>query len=238
MVFFDKCDVAVNGTGIMADSASLSSENVLTPIYVVGYKGIKDNSPGGNIKNTFQINYFIEPNRSPNFSIINDIKTFTNDNTWTPQTVEIGTITGFSSYLQSFNLKVPLNQPAKASVSYVSFNPTSGVLQDSIGSIGYDETSELNLLHGWSTFITSSGNYTSIKIFDFEYGITVNWSPIYTLGRFYPNQVELMGGAERLTIVTDNFYEANFYGTGVDEKIFNFGADTSIDLFGFKRVDT
>ena len=77
MIYFNDVEVTVNGTGILANSASISSRNQIQPVRVLGRKGIAFQAPAGPIQSDFSISYLPETNNEPNYNIV---KALTGDN--------------------------------------------------------------------------------------------------------------------------------------------------------------
>ena len=63
MIFFDQCDVIVNGTGILATQATLSTANSLAPIKIIGHRGILTQAPQRDLTSNLQLSYFLETDK-------------------------------------------------------------------------------------------------------------------------------------------------------------------------------
>src|SRR5437868_1527142 len=74
MLHFRNAKVAINGTGIMADTASLDLSNNLTPILAVGKRGMINLTPNGELTANISFSYPLEPGNEPIKGIVNYIK--------------------------------------------------------------------------------------------------------------------------------------------------------------------
>ena len=208
MIEFQNCKALVNGTGIIADSASLSTENNLSPLYVIGKKGIINNSPKGSIKNSFRFSYYPQLNSEPNVLISNLLKNFVNSGgNYSGVTLSICNITGYNCYLDSFSIKAAPNDLVRASASFTSFIPLSGSVNTGFNDIVID-----SLAYGWATYVASGASYLTVPTYDFEYSFEANWSPFYVLGNKYPAQIDLLSCSEQIKLQRDAFYQSSFSG--------------------------
>lgn len=229
MVYFDNCDVIVNGSGLLADSASLNIDNSLIPIYVLGKKGIVNQSPNGPLRSTFQFSYIPEVSNEPNYNCTQIINQLLNDIYYSGVSLEIGGIIGTNCYLQSYSLKATPNNLIKVAASYISFTPTFGQIKNKTSGIIYDLTNTLG--HGWTTYVLSTGDFLSVPTYEFAYDFKANWEPIYTIGNPYPIQVKLLEGEEKITIVRDTSYNIDFSGNNACNQLFSCSTnDQSIDV--------
>lgn len=128
MIWYDRCEISVGGTGLYAESVGLSLSNSLEPIYTVGNAGIGNQSPNGPIQASFRMNYFVRVSAEPAFQIINQIKEVGNSHGGVQ--IVFGGITGYNCYLNSYNIKAAPNSLNMANAGYISFIPVSGQLRD------------------------------------------------------------------------------------------------------------
>ena len=134
-LFFNKCNVAVNGSGIMASTASITKANSLTPIRSVGKKGIIYQAPTGPLTTQYNMSYIVETNNEPNYNVVQALKAVENSFHNKPVVVEVGGISA-CCYLTNYSLKCQPNEPVVASVSYESYKDTTGTLSsNTIGSV-------------------------------------------------------------------------------------------------------
>lgn len=201
MIEFQNCEVIINKSGILAESASLASTSPLSPLYALGRRSAICESPVGQFATTLNVSYIPETIWEPNLEIIADLKTAHNNFTYPFITGSVGGVTG-DFYLQSYNLRSVPNEPNKATVSYVGFKHISGSLQDKQAATIFDPLNSTGTMHGWVTF-PNMYSTNSAPIYEFQYDFRANWLPIYTLGNIYPTQVQLIGGAETLAFVRD-----------------------------------
>src|SRR3990167_7544728 len=97
--YFNDVDVTIGGTGILAESASLSSQNSIEPQFILGRRGNIDQSPAGPQKTTFNFNYLLEIDNEPGLTGIKNLKNLSNPNSGENVTIAIAGITGYNCYL-------------------------------------------------------------------------------------------------------------------------------------------
>jgi hypothetical protein len=218
MVFYDNIDVAINGSGILAESAAIAQVNYLDPAYVLEKRGEMSQPVKDSIRSKIDIGYFVEVDHEPSLGIVDSIKKFrTDDHNAKPFTVEIANISG-SFYLEDYQLRIQPNQIVKAAVSFVSYDPLSGdVSTKRVGSdaINYNQTN--SFAHGWTTFVTNSGVAREFPTYSFEYQFRASWNPIYSIGNPYPKQVQLLNAGEMLVLTRDDFKHVQFSGQQATE---------------------
>ena len=228
MVFYDNIDVAINGSGILAESARISQVNYLDPAYVLEKRGEMSQPVKDSIRSKIDIGYFVEVDHEPSLGIVDSIKKFrTDDHDAKPFTVEVANISG-SFYLEDYSIRVQPNQTVKASASFVSYDPLTGDIgAKRVGdnAINYNQTN--SLAHGWTTYITNSGVAREVPTYEFEYQFRAQWNPIYAIGRPYPKQVQLLSAGEMLVFTRDKFKHVQFSGEKVEDA---FGADFDNDF--------
>ncbi len=210
---FKDIDVTIGGSGILAESAQISSKNTLLGVYSVGSKGVISNSPNGPIKNTFSFSYFCEINNEPNYGLVNTIKSLINDVfIHSGTTIAVAGITGYNCYLDSYSIRISPNSPIKANASFSSYIPTSGTvrIKESISPVQYNTNNSIG--YGWLTFVTDTGNFTSFPSYSFDYSWSASWEPIYSVGQINPVQVNINGGSENFNLLTEKFINIGFTG--------------------------
>ena len=87
MVIFDQCAIKVNGTGLLAESASIQSSNSISPVYAIGQKGVSNTVPEGPVTHDFRISYYIHLDKEPCLAEVNNIKNITFDLTKVHQSI-------------------------------------------------------------------------------------------------------------------------------------------------------
>lgn len=231
MIFFDQIDVTVNGTGILAENASVSVQADLVPAYVIGRRGIVDQAPSQGINNSVSLSYFLEVDNEPNYGIVDQIRNFSSTTEeLQPTTINIGGISGVF-YLRSYQLKVAPNTPAKVTASYVGYNQVSGNVAEKAGTVNYNASNGSGIGFG---FASVGGNHTLKEAFDFNYSFQANYIPVFALGSQEPISVKLMGASEDMSISKTGFYDPSFTGTNPDGTLFNQNGSTGVQIFGLK----
>lgn len=216
MIYFNNCDIRINGTGLMAESVSLSSQNSLRPIRPLGRKAQTSIEPDGAISSELNATYFVEVGKDLGYAESSGMKQTTDFENLTPKTIVIAGVTG-SFYLKSYRLTINPNEPVKADVNYVSFEPLSGGVSAKPNELEYP-SSFSGLAHYWTTEIHSNAGTLSVPIFNFGYTFSANLAPIYVLGKKYPKQILLISSEEQVSIVKDQYRPIDFYGlSGCEE---------------------
>ncbi len=214
MILFDKCDVKINGTGIIAESASIDESVQLQFIEAVGYRGNLGPSSNGPRISTIQIDYFIETRNEPNYKIVSGLKRNQNTFHYEPISVVVNSITG-SGYLENYLIRTTQDDLARASATFICFVPLSGNLTETrwTGVVNRDGVS--GLAHGWNTKMYLPDNSTATdNFYSFGYEFKANWDPIYVVGAQRPAQVQLAQINETVSLNSD-FYRPIF-NSGID----------------------
>jgi hypothetical protein len=197
---FDRIDIEVNHTGLIADSASIGVSNAIQPIRHLGKKGIVDQSPSGPITSSLSASYFMDNRSEPNLNIIDDIRNMIDDLEFTPAVVSLGGISG-EGYLSRFSFN-----------SYTMFNPLSGFLQSKEEAHTGDYI-ERSIAHGWGVIVeTSSGGHLQDYIYDLSYEFQASWRPVYKIGNAYPIQVNMDGASEVISFTKDRYIQILYSG--------------------------
>ena len=79
MLYFDNIDVVVNGTGVLVEQATLSSQNYLDPAYVLDKRGELSQPVTDSIRQELSLTYFVEVDNEPNLEIVQSLKNFRQD---------------------------------------------------------------------------------------------------------------------------------------------------------------
>lgn len=209
MISFENIEVKINNSGLLVDSATLSSANSLSPIYSLGMKGPISESVTGPLTSNFNISYVPEASWEPNLQAISYYRTAHSDFTFPPMTGAIAGVTG-EFYLQSYNLKISPNEPNKATATYICYKNVSGSFQNKSSATVFDRTNSTGVMHGWTSIVNLSGGADPIH--ELDYDCRINWGPIYQLGNIYPTQVQLIGGTEILNFTRDVYGFISFSG--------------------------
>lgn len=215
-IFFDNCDISINGSGIIADSVSIKLDNSSSPIYTIGRKGSFNQIPNGPIKNSFQISYIPEISNEPSYNVASGLKDLLIPTGFTGVTIVVGGITGYNCYLESYSIQAQSNQLIRSNANYVSFLPVSGLFLNRATGNRYNLSD--TMAHGWTTFIL---NNTGNPVYNFDYSYEAGWQPTYVLGRKDPSQVDLMRGSEKMSFTRDIFQNIIFSGENASGSFLN-----------------
>lgn len=209
MIRFDNIDIIIGTTGVLADSASISSSNNLQNFYSVGnYESLI--APNGAISNNISIDYTLKANEDILFNYISQVKQ--NISGIAPIRIEIGGLYT-NGYPTSLKMSSSENSPISCSISFVCFSELSGTYESKRQSISYDKNRE-NIAHSWTTyFLTNSSLYPSI--YEFSYDISISWNPIYICGSKTPYSVLLNEAEENISFVTDAYIPIDFSGASL-----------------------
>ena len=88
--------------------------------------------------------------------------------------------------------------------------------------------------HGWTTFVSSSGNCLIAPTYDFNYKFNATWQPTYIIGQKTPYSVNLMGGTEEMSFVRDSFTHIQFSGEEVTGSFIT--GDWLPELFNYQII--
>ena len=230
MLYFDNIDVAVNGTGVLVEQATLSSQNYLDPAYVLDKRGELSQPVTDSIRHELNLSYFVEVDNEPNLEIVDSLKKFREDDfDAKPFVIEIGGVSG-EYYLQDYRTNFVPNSITKATVSFVGYTPTSGYLQakkQGDQKINYNKSSSFS--NGWSTYVTNSGNYFELPTLDVQYNFRAAWNPVYSIGGKYPLQVQLMNASELTVFTREEFTHVTFSGEKIEDTMTQFSGDGTFD---------
>lgn len=210
MIFFNNCDIRINGTGLMAEKISLSSEASLQPIRPLGKKAQTSIEPNGAIASKLSTSYIVEIGKDLGYSELSGMKSTVNFENLTPVTIVAAGISG-SFYFESYKIDIKPHEVVRAEVSYVSYDPLSGQISEKSSSLEY-ASGFSGLAHYWTTEIHSNSGTVNVPIFDFSYNFQANLLPIYTLGNKYPKQILLISSQEEARITKDQYKPVDFYG--------------------------
>jgi hypothetical protein len=208
------CNVFINGTGLMVQSASINSSNSTLPVQSIGKRGFSKYIANGPITHSVSLDYILKTDNEPNYQIYNAIKNHVNSTTFQECELVIGGISG-SFYLDSYSVSSSPNNLTTARASYISFEETlSGYLDDSKTpkeTVDY-VSSTTGFSNGWVTYFYEEGELAQNSVYDFSYSFQSSWEPSYIIGSKVPSQVDLMGYSESITVLRDIYTKPVFSG--------------------------
>ena len=210
MIFFNNCDIRINGTGVMASQATVTSQSPVIPIRTIG-KNRAHVGAGGTYQNALKFSYFVNIDEDPCFARVTDLKNTTNFSGLSPQTIELAGITG-SYYLQSYQISVPENDIVQATVSYVGYELVTGELRDKTDEYDYIQSGFSGFAHAWTAKLTSDDGELDVPIYDFNYSYKAGITPIYVLGKKFPSQVQFLTSNEEINVIRDRYKPLTFAG--------------------------
>lgn len=250
------CNVFINGTGLMVQSASINSSNSTFPVQSIGKRGFSKYIANGPITHSISLDYILKTDNEPNYQIYNQIKDHVNSSTFQECELVIGGISG-SFYLDSYSVSSSPNNLTTARASYISFEETLGgylndykrdaytllttesgseietedgmyvlITEDSPNYVG--NSSEF--ANGWSTYFYENNELVQNSVYDFSYSFQSTWEPSYIIGSKIPSQVDLMGYSESITVLRDIYTKPIFSG----EELY-FSQNISGDFDGVAR---
>lgn len=209
MIRFDNIDVILGSSGILADSASISSSNNLQNFYSIGnYESVI--APNGPVIHDITIDYTLKLKDQSLFTYLSEIKQ--NVSGIAGIRFEIGGLYG-NGYITSLKMSSSENAPISCSVSFSCFHGLSGTYESKRQSVSYDKNRE-NIAHAWTTyFLIDTSLYPST--YEFSYDISVGWSPVYIVGSKTPYSVLLNEVEENISFVTDSYIPIDFSGVNL-----------------------
>ena len=240
MLYFDNCDVRINGTGVLADSASINSRNSISPAYSLGFKYPLNQVSEGPIETNIGVSYFMIISGDPIFPIVNTLKNLDPSVPYSGISgVLIGGVTGFNCYLNSFSIRSNPNELTKVNASFITFNSLSGQFRNKTSpQIIFGDGSESSLGIGWTTLILSGNSYQTNPIYELNYNFNAIWHPVFLLGSQTPSQVILQGISERISFAREQYFHVNYsgevpYGVETNKMINGFPDQSSITFSGY-----
>lgn len=204
MLSFHKCQVSVNGSGLLAESAQISTQSTLQEVRTIGRKGVYTQTVNGGQSISFNINYNIDVRQEPIFQIAKSLRENQELLNFDPVQIVIGGITGMG-YLESYALKTAPNQLTKATANFLCFSEISGDLSQKSDSYIVSENNFSGLSNSWTLFISNDLNKAYRPILNFDYQLQSSWKPIYKLGSIYPSEVRNLGGEENAKLLHSDF---------------------------------
>jgi len=230
-IYYDQCEIQVNGTGLLALSVNLNSDINLGPVYTLGKrKPFRRQITTGPQTNTFQISYLINPTGDPAFNTVREIKNFISaPSSYDGVTVSFAGVTGQKCYLNNYSLKIEPNNVLTAQATYISYHPliSNTLLQAprlinnpnsaSANSIAHSSTS--NLISGRTIFAKGTISELTGDLYSLNYAFSCNLTPIYVLGQQTPIEVKPIRGQETVNMTENLFNSLVYTGTNIPLKI-------------------
>ena len=210
MIFFNNCDIRVDGTGVMASQATVTSQSPVIAGRHIG-KHTPHVTAGGKYQNSLKFSYYVNIDKDPCFARVTDLKSANNYSGLSPQTIEVAGITG-SYYLQNYSVSVPENDIAQATASYVGYELVTGELRDKIDEYDYIQSGFSGFAHSWTAKLTSDDGELDVPIYNFNYSYKAGLNPIYVLGNKFPIQVQFLTSDEEVNIIRDRYKPLTFAG--------------------------
>lgn len=230
-VYYDNVDATVNGSGLLVTSAAIGESNDLLPITVLGRKGALEQTPNGPLRGSISLSYLIETFNDPGYDRISYLKTGHNNFDYPNDKIVVGGLSG-EGYLTSYSFAANSNSPISAETTYIVFNGISGKQQEQKNpTIKYNTSSGSGIPYGSTCFIFTSGNYDTIKTYDFKYSFRADYAPVFAIGSIKPIQVQMLGGEETFVLTRDYYTGIQYSGQNATGFFLATG-NTDIDLIG------
>tara|TARA_R100000008_G_scaffold76787_1_gene56831 strand:- start:180 stop:1010 length:831 start_codon:yes stop_codon:yes gene_type:complete len=211
MVFFNDCDIRINGTGLMAQRASIKSSNSLKRVTPLGRADAIELTPNGTVQNTFQATYYVDLDGDPCYPETVRIKNSTDFEQASSQVIEVAGISG-AFYMSDFSIRVNQNNVVLANVTYKGFGELSGNVTEKTSDLNLVKSGFSGLAHSWTTFIQSDAGDLDIPVFSFDYNFANTIKPLYAIGSKLPAQVANINAEEVIKIEKDQSRQMNHYG--------------------------
>ena len=216
MIFYNNCDVRINGTGVMAQTASVSTANPLTAQRSMGKNLAVGIQPDGPYANEVRMTYLLEINKDPVFANVLDFINL-QYNTDNPnyedipgRTLSVGGITG-TYYLNSYSVGINQNELIKATANYISYVPSTGELRKRSEVLDYADSFS-GLAHAWTSRLSSDDGDLEMPLYSFTYDFKGTVEPIYVLGQKFPKQVMLQTAEETISVTKEDSRLIDFHG--------------------------
>lgn len=238
MYSFKDVGIYVNQTtGLIAQNATISSSNSLSPNLSLG--AVNSNmGPSGPIRNELNIEYVPKTTTDPFFldivRINNGIKTNqAYEEDIKPLVLQVGHISG-SFFLSSFKISCSNNNIVTASASFAGYTALSG---EGAPRAAQDLTNfESQYGHSWTTSIADSYlAEDSTILYSVEYSLNKALTPIYKLGSKNPTQI-LCGQISRaISVSLEDFKNIDYTGRSINEL---FNDKTDVKFQGYSALST
>ena len=210
MIFFNNCDIRVEGTGVMASQVTITSQSPVIPVRTVG-RNRAHVAAGGFYQNSLKFSYFVNIDEDPCFARVTDLKNTINFSGLSSQTIECAGVTG-SYYLQSYQISVPESDIVQATVSFVGYELVTGELRDKVDQYDYIQSGFSGFAHAWTAKLSSDDGELDVPLYDFNYNYKAGIKPIYVIGKKFPTQVQFLTSEEEINIIRDRYKPLTFAG--------------------------
>lgn len=223
LINFNKINVAVNGSYIMCDTASLAQQGQQKPLGSLNSNVPYDYTPT-TLVNSLSLSYNVEPNNDPNYSIISAWKSDPTTNTLA--NLSLGNV-NFVGYLSSYGFALGPNQQIKAKASFDIFNPITSNFSSQSANNGnlYNLDAGLGTANYCTAYLYAGANkITDNNIVYMDYSINFAVTPIYTLSQIYPSQVMVLNATETINTISETQINSTFSGKSLSS-LYN-GIDT------------
>jgi len=199
MLQFHNSEISLSGRKMMCQSININEESSLTPIYTMGYRGANYQSPSEANKTSVSINYYCEVTGDVPNILLNQIKNY-NFNSF-PTVLAVAGKTG-SAYLTKYSLSCSPNQAVIASADFDIFHELTGSFtrQNSNLVNQYNNSNASGIAHAWSTFPKTHNNLSTGTLISFDYVSSMEWRPIYKIGRNTPVETKFIKGTENFVL--------------------------------------
>lgn len=216
---FDKVDVIVNNSGILATNATISTNNSIEGYYSIGYARSAGQLASGPTKSTFNATYIPVISQEPNYAIISKIRNMVIDSGYYGEKIELAGIVSENYFLTNYSISIQPNNIAESNVSYVNYWELCGSLKEKSNRIDYLNDGDIK--HAWSTYILTSGSSITNPVYEFVYNFNADWQPIYTIGRKFPVEMKLLNISESISFNMDSYRNILFTGELVYNNLLN-----------------
>jgi hypothetical protein len=233
LISYKDVDVVINGSGILASNVSLSTNNTLSPINVLGYQNPINQTNDGPIKSTLSINYYLDTSFDANYNKIQSLKNYNND--IYHDNISFAGISG-AFYLDTFEISAEENQMVRCNATYSCYNKLSGTLQQKTNTINYNATNNSGLANAWTVFISNQSNYTTNPTYSFGYSFSNSWKPIYSLGNVFPTQIVFLGAIESFSFERNQYTGVLFSGQSATDYLAIDPSGHELQIFGLAYI--
>lgn len=216
---FNEIDIAVNGSGILANNCSISTNNSIEAAYILGHIRPINQLPQGSLKTTLNTSYLPVINQEPNFATVNKIKSMLNDFNYLGEKVEFAGLHHDYWFMDNYSLKIQPNNIVESNVVYSTYWELCGDLRQKSNNINY--LGDGSICHAWTTYILNTGDYLNVPVYDLSYDFSVEWRPVYVIGKKYPIEMRLLNAVETLSFSLDIYNRVLFTGQDLYPNIFN-----------------
>lgn len=204
------CGITVNGTGLAANTVSLSQQSTISQITPIGFNISHYNYVNGANTNNLQISYLSNTNQDPLYWNFSGIK---NNYSGTPVSINLGGLTGLF-YLTNYSFDAQPNQPVIINAELINFtNITGNFTGLKINNI----TGNFNQRMANGTSISFLSANAQVPAFGLRYSCEIEYIPFYKLGQKEPYFICYNRATENINFSSDEYTGIGFYGRDVNE---------------------